>query len=626
MTPLAIEKFLNGFVTDLMQPTSTVYLVWLFIQDKIHYSKLDDYLPDKSNDRMQRAVATNITHATMAIMSITLLKDASKSNNSLPRSTNLTPHPSPEDINEDSRSSFNSLNDVSLSCPETSPHGRSRFQSTLDGIKENLVNLWNAGYGDNILSITQAMLEDSAGERSVTVYGNLAFYLDNPLISEEIVKKSLPILFRRLTSTYPAAFPSLCQLIVNLSQKYRPIFYKPIVSCVASDDHDKVASSLTLISCLRRYMSGVQLWMGDAEMINVLLLSDVGRQQSRDNNDSGRFWADQHLVPDDPSATKWGTTSLGQCVVAAELLWAVRELRHLQQHQTRNMEDDELAKKFLIDLERRFAVFMTAKEKLILIPMPLRVILCNLLLEIRFFCNTTHRPGWLTRAIDWATQQVGTPEYLEQLASDKNAGFGATTEAQPIIHLSMMNDIALMFERMIMAYTTTLDQLEFESSEHIEYGGERPMTMLPQNNRTMEDVHASVLSDPLTLRSKRQLLISMMYPINRQASSSMDLSPPALAKSDYHKNMTPATELSKGRLEEMPKIHQDPFAAVFSLMAAVFTTLAPHEFTKLVRPLWERFMDTDRPAIFVPAAFLFMQCCEKIPKTMIQVTSHDFYR
>ncbi|KAI8335314.1 hypothetical protein BC941DRAFT_471963 [Chlamydoabsidia padenii] len=620
----AIEKFLNGFVTDLMQSTSTVYLVWTFIQDKIHYSKLNDYLPDKSDDRMQQAVATNITHAAMAIMSITPFEDSTKPLTQ-PHSPNLAPQQSTENINEDRKLSFNSTNIGGISSSEVNLTGRSRYQSTIDNIKKSLVNLWNSGYGDNILSITQALLEDSAGERVVTMYTNLAFYLEDTQISEEIVKNSLPILFRRLTSTYPAPFPSLCQLLLKLSQKYRPIFYKPMVSCVASDDHDKVVSSLTLISCLRRYMSGVQLWMRDAEMINVLLLSDVGRQP-QDNNDSGRFWTD-HMAYEDPSNIKWGTTTLGQCVVAAELLWVVRELRH----QTRNIEEDEIAKKFLIDLERRFAVFMTAKEKLQLIPMPLRVVLCNLLLDMRFFCNTTHRPGWLTRAIDWATQQVGTVEYLQQLSSkavDKGASplqSDTTNETQPIIHLSMLNDIALMFERMTMAYTTTLDQLEFESSEHIEYGGERPMTMLPQNNRTMEDVHASVLNDPLTLRSKRQLVISMMYPINRQASASLDLSPPALTKSDYHKNMAPATEISKTRLMEMTKTHQDPFAAVFSLLAAVFTTLAPQEFTKLVRPLWERFMDTDRPHVFVPAAFLFMQCSEKIPKTVIQITSHDFY-
>lgn len=386
-------------------------------------------------------------------------------------------------------------------------------------------------------------------------------------------------------------------------------------------------------------MSGVQLWMQDAEMINVLLLSDISNKKK--NNRSSNDFGVKHLIYNDPNEIKWGTTTLGQCVIATEFLLAIRELRHLQQNPLRNMEEDEVAKKFLIDLERRLAVFMTAKEKIVLIPMPLRVIFCNILLDLRFFCNTTHRPGWLTRAIHWAIQSVGNVNYYQQqqesvnmqqkntdslLPTNSGSQTSSETSTMPIIHLSMLGDVTLMFERIGMVYAATLEQLEFESSEHIEYGGERPMTLIPNDNMTIEEMHTYIMNDPLSLRIKRQLIISMVYPISKQAASSLELAPPALQKSVYHKSMAPASELSKGRLEEILKINQDPFAAVFSLLVAVFTTLTPTEFTKLVRPLWYHYLSAENPHIFIPAAFLFMQCGEKIPKTVVDIITHDFYR
>lgn len=84
--------------------------------------------------------------------------------------------------------------------------------------------------------------------------------------------------------------------------------------------------------------------------------------------------------------------------------------------------------------------------------------------------------------------------------------------------------------------------------------------------------------------------------------------------------------MAKYKFENMEEINQHPFGSVFSLLAAVFTTLSSNEFGRLVRPLWERHMDDRKPQSFIPAVFLLMECGEKIPKTMIEVCTHDFYR
>jgi len=91
-------------------------------------------------------------------------------------------------------------------------------------------------------------------------------------------------------------------------------------------------------------------------------------------------------------------------------------------------------------------------------------------------------------------------------------------------------------------------------------------------------------------------------------------------------NDGPALKLAKYKFENMEEINQHPFGSVFSLLAAVFTTLSSNEFGRLVRPLWERHMDDRKPQSFIPAVFLLMECGEKIPKTMIEVCTHDFYR
>lgn len=267
-----------------------------------------------------------------------------------------------------------------------------------------------------------------------------------------------------------------------------------------------------------------------------------------------------------------------------------------------------------------------------LVPMPLRVILCNIFIDVRFFCNTTHRPGWLTRVIEWATQPViSTPEHVfHHVLPTINPDQSPTPNNPPverkmaILHTGHLTDISFMFERLNAVYLNVVESLEHETNDKNDYGGSilKPGN-LPQHTEFNIDNNSRYAQVP---RHKKHQLIQQMYPISRSAALSLDLDPPTITENGTSIIEAPATKLAKYRFENMEKINQDAFGSVFSLLAAVFTTLSSHEFNRLVRPLWERHMDDRKSPSFVPAVFLLMECGEKIPKIMIEVCTHDFYR
>jgi hypothetical protein len=593
---LACETFLTAGVEDLKVKSSTVSLLLPFVVDKLAPSKLQDYLAQRNTDETQKSVTFNVIMMLLALLSITSLQDNSSArhiNNNSPRSSpNLSPQVSMQDIimANDSASLVESVDQTSILS--TSP----AVQHTIVTLKGYIHEFWKSGYKDFILKATEAMHQDASGERVARIYQNLVFYID-PVMGDEIAKATIPSLFKRLCDTLPPAIPALSNMLVELSKRFKQAFYKPVVSCVASDDESKVAPILTLLACLRRYMSGVQFWMQDAEMINVLLLSNVGSK--RDTA------IPQLKINDVLHEPRWGHTTLGQCAIASEFMWCVKELREKQSDKTRNMEEDEIAKKFLIDLERRLAVFLTAKEKTTLIPLPLRVILCNVFMDIRFYCFTTHRPGWLTRTIEWAIQPVAaTPEHpFHPHASP----FEDNAEESKLdtLHMGHLEQTETTFERLGSVYMTMMEELKLETADKNDYSNYRPSE------------HDATLP-----RHKRQQWIATMYPIARNDAIALDLNPPM----EEGQEGGPAYKLAKYKFEHLEHVKQDPFGAVFSLLAAVFTTLSSQELGRLIRPLWDRFIDDGKPESFIPAAFLLLQCGEKIPKVMIEVSTHDFYR
>ncbi|KAG2213031.1 hypothetical protein INT47_011180 [Mucor saturninus] len=623
LTELACETFLMSSVEDLKVKTSVASLLIPLVVDKLSPAKLQYYLADRNTVEIQKMVAFNVIVMLLSLLSICSFQEQPLQQ---PGSTFSSPKLSPQPSMPDFASIATSISTTDISHDYQSISSfnihiasDAAMRKLLLTLKSYIEEFWNSGYKDLILAGTESMHQDTSGERSARCFQNLIFHI-NPTMGEEIVKKTLPSLFKRLVDTYPPAIPSICQMLHEISKRYRSSFFKPVVSCVASDDEDKVSNLLNLITCLRRYMSGVQFWMQDAEMINVLLLSDVGKSKKNKEGTSSNTPSNPQLKVGD---SEWGSTTLGQCAIATEFMWAIKEMREKQRDPHRNMEEDEIAKKFLIDLERRLSVFLTAKEKMALVPMPLRVILCNIFMDMRFFCNTTHRPGWLTRVIDWATQPVvSTPDHVfHHVLPIINPDESPTPNNPPsqskmaVLHMGHLEEVTIMFERLNGVYLNVVDILQYETNDSNIFGGSMPK---PAQSGT-EDRYSEVP------RHKRQQLIHRMYPISRSAALSLDLNPPVSADDGSGIVDAPASKLAKYRFENMEKINQDPFGSVFSLLAAVFTTLSSLEFGKLVRPLWERHVDDRKSQSFIPAVFLLMECGEKIPKVMIEVCTHDFY-
>ncbi|OBZ81670.1 Protein unc-80 [Choanephora cucurbitarum] len=234
----------------------------------------------------------------------------------------------------------------------------------------------------------------------------------------------------------------------------------------------------------------------------------------------------------------------------------------------------------------------------------MRIILCNIFFDIRFFCNTTHRPGWLTRTVEWAIQHIVLEEQSpnESFLSTKNS-------FTPPLHISHISDASYMFQRIHSVYLSVVEQSQSEINDSTA----RP----PQGNQLQTTIS----------RHKRQQTIYAMYPTSKTAALTLSLDPPTTPGTEDQETVPegPALKLAKYRFENMEQVNQDTFGSVFSLLAAVFTALSSQEYSKLVKPLWERFMDDRLPQSFIPTVFLLMQCGEKIPKIMTEVSTHDFY-
>lgn len=466
-------------------------------------------------------------------------------------------------------------------------------------LRRYIEGFWTETSQPIFLQVLRDVVTDGNWERLTRCYENLAFELDETMC-HVFMNASLPQFLQRLADEAPPCQPALSSLLARLSKAYRPLFYKSVVACTASDQEDKVAKHLKLIISLQKYISGVQFWMHDAEMISVLLLSDVGKPNQ------------ESLLRTNPEEPAWGSTTLGQCVVAAEFMWTVRDLRAKQSDPHRDMEADEVAKKFLIDLERRLAVFMAAKEKTALIPLPLRVLLCNIFLETRFFCNTTHRPGWLSRAMEWATQPVATAEFFQETRD--------AIRSSAVLHHRYLDDVSLTFQRMQIVYASVVDQFETVHGQE----PPRPEKSIPEELLKVslyedEEEEDERYTSHLPVQTRRQASIMSMYPISPAAAASLDISPGSTQHSA-------SIAMAKYRLENLASVNNDPFGAVFSLLVAVFTAMSSQDFSRMVQPLWESFIVDSNARAFVPAAFLLMQCGERVPQQVVQIFSREFYR
>ncbi|KAG1470282.1 hypothetical protein G6F56_002773 [Rhizopus delemar] len=580
MAQLASEISLSLSMENIKSSVMPALLT--YIVEKTAPSKIRNYLNHKATteNKTHNSVISHVVTMLLCLLSTRSLEDSV----SLRTPPSMSPRSSFNDFSISSPFLDDSETPLSYSSPK-----EALLMPLLEISKRYLVELWNDGYQNEICKCTEAMLQDTSENRLAIFYQNILFHVDTT-IGENIVKKTIPVLFKRILDAPPSPTPDFCSMLYQLSQRFKPHFYKPVVSCVASDDNEKVAHSLKLITCFRQYLTGVQFWMQDAEMVNVLLLSDVGPKK----------------LQREDSSNNWGSTTLGQCIIATEIIWVIKSLQEKQKNPTRDMEEDEIAKKFLIDLERRLALFLTAKEKKVTVPLPLRVLLCNLFADLRFFCYTTHKPGWLTCAINWATQPLaenGTrspPEDFELIETLSENGYHPTNSSLPTLDVRHREDVSILFQRVQNTY---LDVVEYFSR-----GAFQGTKLAP----------SSVLFGSEIPRHGRRHLAETMYPISQSAYASLNLTPPN-PKNDEGEETSPMLQLAKSRFDDIDKINQDPFGSVFSLLAAVYATLSSNDYSRLVKPLWDNYMDDKNPTSFTPAAFLLMECGEKIPKIMTEL-------
>jgi hypothetical protein len=75
-------------------------------------------------------------------------------------------------------------------------------------------------------------------------------------------------------------------------------------------------------------MSGVELFMQDVELMNVIILSDVGPSSVK--NEEDKHNSKLTVSSTTSQVNTWGSTTVGQCAIIMEFIWIIRELR-LQQ-------------------------------------------------------------------------------------------------------------------------------------------------------------------------------------------------------------------------------------------------------------------------------------------------------
>ncbi|OZJ06522.1 hypothetical protein BZG36_00470 [Bifiguratus adelaidae] len=274
--------------------------------------------------------------------------------------------------------------------------------------KDFLHAAWQQGRSEQITAVAQEFLQFNL-VHIVTLYEMVLTELDTGLQNAIFGTLTDP-LFKMLMTQRPKGTPRISRLLQTLARAFPSIFYRSLMACVTSNDHAFIAEQLVLFRCLQSYLSRVRLWMTDPDMMCVILLTDVNQ-----------------LMPGQATETndrlEWGSYSLGQLAATAEFLYVIKALHTDIAQDMRTMEEHEMAKKFLIDLERKLAIYLASKEQKRLLSHPIRVLIVNIFREIRFLCRTVHRPAWLLHLLEWLVQYTGKssemakPEMLIALQS-----------------------------------------------------------------------------------------------------------------------------------------------------------------------------------------------------------------
>ncbi|KAF9194469.1 hypothetical protein BGZ51_009549 [Haplosporangium sp. Z 767] len=356
----------------------------------------------------------------------------------------------------------------------------------------------------------------------------------------------------KLVAHQPEPSERLSQLLLQLSVMHRAAFFKPMIACVASDSTQFVTDYLCILSCLETHMELVDLYMKDADMICVIMMTDVGPERPR--------------LDSQTQVLKWGSCTVGQCVVILEFIYAIKRLsRSGDNHQV------EIGKMFLIDLERKLGLYLVSKEKRILVPRPLRVLLCLVFYEIRMLCKTIHRPGWMSRILDWAINH--------DLPSE-----AGNTQGTP-------NGFSDTMRLRIKHIYNSVDGLIGEHRDR---------------SRDTRKVFNNITATSRTVSSSS----------NKQ-STTLD----AFKRTD--ESIVRKKAPRSPRLGRLPDIQLDETVAVLKLLITVHSAIHASEYLQLIEPLWSIYCLESRPKVASSAAFLFVKCADIAPKTIYNLVIRD---
>ncbi|KAG0253183.1 hypothetical protein BG011_006509, partial [Mortierella polycephala] len=411
--------------------------------------------------------------------------------------------------------------------------------------------LWSSGYQEVIISQLKAEMENISFRRLVQLYYRIVLG-SSIAIGSDVLSSTLGMFFNKLVDHQPEPSERLSQLLLQLSVMHRAAFFKPMIACVASDSTQFVTDYLCILSCLETHMGLVDLYMKDADMICVITMTDVGPERPR--------------LDSQTQVLKWGSCTVGQCVVILEFIYAIKRLsRSGDNHQV------EIGKMFLIDLERKLGLYLVSKEKRILVPRPLRVLLCLVFYEIRMLCKTIHRPGWMSRILDWAINH--------NLPSE-----AGNTQGTP-------NGFSDTMRLRIKHIYNSVDGLIGEHKDR---------------NRDTRQVFNSIAATSRAIPS-----LSNKQPATLDASKRTGGS---IAKKKVPRSL---------RLGRLPDIQMDETVAVLKLLITVHSAIHASEYLQLIEPLWNIYCIESRPNIASSAAFLFVKCADIAPKAIYDLVIRD---
>ena len=110
---------------------------------------------------------------------------------------------------------------------------------------------------------------------------------------------------QRLISDPPELpFSPLTRFLTFLAQSHPKIFFKPLFTCATASKEITVVNNLNVLNAVGRLLP--ELWIWDAEMMSVALMSDtIGGKPSPTLGEG---------------ESRWRRPRLGQCVLLVELL------------------------------------------------------------------------------------------------------------------------------------------------------------------------------------------------------------------------------------------------------------------------------------------------------------------